>query len=84
MKGIIGNVRRILAAPSIKRRRSHPRGTSMRKNTSIGIEETTMRERNFRSCVLLMALAVAGIGAFKPAPVQAKEVNGDLAHRSFG
>ena len=43
-----------------------------------------MRERNFRSCVLLMALAVAGIGAFKPAPVQAKEVNGDLAHRSFG
>ncbi|MEK6210216.1 MAG: ABC transporter substrate-binding protein [Pseudomonadota bacterium] len=33
-----------------------------------------MRGRNIRSCVLLTALVAAGIGAFTPAPVQAKEV----------
>ena len=33
-----------------------------------------MRGRNIRSCVLMVALVVAGIGAFTPAPVQAKEV----------
>jgi branched-chain amino acid transport system substrate-binding protein len=33
-----------------------------------------MRGRNIRSCVLMAALAVAGIGAFTPAPVRAKEV----------
>ena len=33
-----------------------------------------MRERNIRSCVLMAALVAAGIGAFTPAPVQAKEV----------
>src|SRR6266404_1153926 len=38
------------------------------------MEETTMRGRNIRSCVLMAALAVAGIGAFTPAPVRAKEV----------
>jgi len=38
------------------------------------MEETTMRGRNIRSCVLMAALVAAGIGAFTPAPVQAKEV----------
>jgi branched-chain amino acid transport system substrate-binding protein len=38
------------------------------------MEETTMRGRNIRSCVLMAVLAVAGIGAFTPAPVRAKEV----------
>jgi len=38
------------------------------------MEETTMRGRNIRSCVLMATLAVAGIGAFTPAPVRAKEV----------
>ena len=33
-----------------------------------------MRGRNIRSCVLMAALVVAGIGAFTPDPVQAKEV----------
>jgi len=33
-----------------------------------------MRGRNIRSCVLMAVLAVAGIGAFTPAPVRAKEV----------
>ena len=33
-----------------------------------------MRGRNIRSCVLMAALVAAGIGAFTPAPVQAKEV----------
>jgi branched-chain amino acid transport system substrate-binding protein len=33
-----------------------------------------MRGRNIRSCVLMAALAVAGVGAFTPAPVRAKEV----------
>jgi len=38
------------------------------------MEETTMRGRNIRSCVLMAALVAAGIGAFTPAPVRAKEV----------
>jgi branched-chain amino acid transport system substrate-binding protein len=38
------------------------------------MEETTMRGRNIRSCVLMAALVAAGIGAFTPDPVQAKEV----------
>ena len=33
-----------------------------------------MRGRNIRSCVLMATLAVAGIGAFTPGPVRAKEV----------
>ncbi len=33
-----------------------------------------MRGRNIRSCVLMAALVAAGIGAFTPAPVRAKEV----------
>ena len=33
-----------------------------------------MRGRNIRSCVLMAALVVAGIGAYTPAPVRAKEV----------
>ena len=33
-----------------------------------------MRGRNIRSCVLMAALVAAGIGAFTPDPVQAKEV----------
>ena len=33
-----------------------------------------MRGRNIRSCVLVAALVAAGIGAFTPAPVLAKEV----------
>ena len=33
-----------------------------------------MHGRNIRSCVLMAAIAVAGIGAFTPAPVRAKEV----------
>ena len=33
-----------------------------------------MRGRNIRSCVLMAALVAAGIGAFTPAPVLAKEV----------
>ena len=33
-----------------------------------------MHGRNIRSCVLMAVLAVAGIGAFTPAPVRAKEV----------
>jgi len=38
------------------------------------MEETLMRGRNIRSCVLVAALVAAGIGAFTPAPVLAKEV----------
>jgi branched-chain amino acid transport system substrate-binding protein len=38
------------------------------------MEETTMRGRSIRSYVLMVALVAAGIGAFTPAPVQAKEV----------
>ncbi len=33
-----------------------------------------MRGRNIRSCVLMAAMMIAGVGAFTPAPVQAKEV----------
>jgi branched-chain amino acid transport system substrate-binding protein len=38
------------------------------------MEETTMRGRNIRSWVLMAAFVAAGIGAFTPAPVRAKEV----------
>jgi branched-chain amino acid transport system substrate-binding protein len=38
------------------------------------MEETIMCGRNIRSRVLMAALVVAGIGAFTPAPVRAKEV----------
>src|SRR5574341_1203432 len=38
------------------------------------MEETIMCGRNIRGCVLMAALIAAGIVAFTPAPVQAKEV----------
>jgi branched-chain amino acid transport system substrate-binding protein len=38
------------------------------------MEETTMRGRNIRIWVLMAAFVAAGIGAFTPAPVRAKEV----------
>jgi branched-chain amino acid transport system substrate-binding protein len=74
MKGIIGSVRQIVGRALLLRGGGRTLAALRPGKRVDRMEETTMRGRNIRSWVLMAAFVVAGVGTFRTAPVQAKEV----------